>query len=369
MATRPSGIVTGGAGGAEAPRSTLVLGEVAARADDAVSGSPVARSFQVGGRTVRLEFAGDALVDKLTRALRHLPAGTAEPDLTIRAWDTASTGMPGPTLPPDDHPDGPTWRRVLVDDPPLHAVYKPGAGSLSVVDRSRRLAWYWCADAGDVPVWEQGTPFLHVFHHWLSSVGLQLVHAGAAGDGGGDGGVLFVGKSGSGKSTATLASVVGADRDGGLRYAGDDYVVVGADPDPVVHALYSSGKLDVAQLVRFPELGRWVENPDGPADEKRVFFLADHRPEWTSTGFPLRAVVLPRVAGRPGSSLEASSPAAALAALAPSTIFQMPGAAGAELKGIAAVLRRVPAWRLHSGTDLAAHEPLLRELLTKGRGA
>jgi hypothetical protein len=332
------------------------LADVAESADAALSQGRLERNYLVAGRPVRFVFAGPALVDPLTRAFGHLPAcDDREPELTLVAWDSASTGTPPPALPPDDDPDGPAWRRVLVDRPPLHAVYKPGPGTLSVVDRERNVAWYWCADAAAVPVWEQGTPFLHILHHWLSSRGLQLVHAGAAGDE--TGGVLFVGKSGSGKSTATLASVLG-----GLRYAGDDYVVVTDEPRPTVHALYSSGKLDAGQLARFPELAGWVVNPAGPPDEKRVFFLADHQPERVATSFPLMAVLLPRVTGRTETAIVPASSGAALAALAPSTLFQMPGAAGPELAAIAALLRQVPAHTLEAGTDLTAVAPLVRRL-------
>ncbi|MGQ0830923.1 MAG: serine kinase [Microthrixaceae bacterium] len=354
MAQRTLRVVTDPPGGR--PRPTRLLSDVAGAAEAVARGGVVERSFLIAGLPVRFEFAGPALADMLTRALRHLPECPDEtPALTVVAWDTASTGAPGPTLPLDEDPAGPQWRRVLVDDPPLHAVYKPGPGSLSVVDRARSLAWYWCADARDVPVWEQGTPFLHVFHHWLSSRGMQLAHAGAAGDL--DGGFLFVGKSGSGKSTSTLACV-----ESGMRYFGDDYVVVAADPSPTVHALYSSGKLDDGHIERFPDLAQWVVNADGPPTEKRVFFLADHAPERTAVSAPLTSVLLPSVTGREATRLVPTSSARALGALAPSTIFQMPGAAGAELSAMAALLRRLPAHVLEAGTDLSTIAPALRAL-------
>jgi hypothetical protein len=341
-------------------RARRLLDEIAEAADRALEVGAETRTHVVAGRPVRFVFAGSALVDVLTRALRHLPAcPDATPALTVVAWDTASTGAPPPALPRDDQPDGPTWRRVLLDDAPLHAVYKPGHGSLSVVDRDRALAWYWCADADTVPVWEQGTPFLHVFHHWLSSQDMQLVHAGAAGED--DGGFLFVGKSGSGKSTSTLACV-----EAGMRYAGDDYVAVSSSPAPTVHALYSSGKLDGGHVDRFPELAARVVNADGPADEKRVFFMAEHAPERSAISFPLAAVLLPRVTGRPDTRALPASAATALAALAPSTIFQMPGAAATELGAIAALLRQVPAHVLEAGTDLPALAATVRGLGTGG---
>jgi len=338
----------------ESPEARLDV--IAAMGAAACGARPVVRSRLVAGLPVRFEFATEQLADVLTRAFAHLPECEHEaPAFTVVAWDSAGTGAPPPPLPPDPDPGGPMWRRVLVDEPPLHAVSKPGPGELSVVERRKARAWYWCADAAAVPMWEQGTPFLHVLHHWLSSVGMQLVHAGAAGDE--DGGVVFVGKSGSGKSTSTLACV-----DAGMRYAGDDYVVVATRPTPTVHALYSSGKLDGDQVTRFPELASWVVNPEATADEKRVFFVADHAPERVAVSFPLRAVVLPRIAGRLGSGLRPATAAAALAALAPSTIFQMPGAAGVELADIADLVRAVPAHVLDAGSDLRGLAAVVRTL-------
>lgn len=347
----------------EGTRPERLLGEIAGAAAVALDRGVVECTIRIAGLPVRFLFGSPLLADRLTRAFHHLPSCPgAEPALTIAAWDTASAGAPPPPLPRDLDPSGPSWRRVLLDDPPLHAVFKPGPGSLSVVDRERSLAWYWCADAASVPVWEQGTPFLHVFHHWLSSRRMQLVHAGAAGDPGG--GFLFVGKSGSGKSTSTLACVAG-----GMQYAGDDYVVVTDDPEPTVHALYSSGKLDDGHITRFPELASWVVNPEGPPDEKRVFFMADHAPERATTSFPLTSVLLPQVTGLPSTRLVSTPSARALAALAPSTIFQMPGAAGQELAAIAALLRQVPAYLLEAGTDLSAIAPAVRGLAVAGAGS
>jgi hypothetical protein len=329
------------------PRAASPLRSVEEAFQVAANAGIVERTHRFAGRDVRFLFAGDALVQPLTRALAHLPMGDAgNASLTVMAWDSASTGAPAPPLPNDPDPGGPMWRRVLADAPPVYAVAKPGPGELSVIDVSRRVAWYWCRDAATVPVWEQGTPFLHIFHHWASSEGMQLVHAGAVATD--DGGVLFVGKSGSGKSTSTFACVTA-----GMGYAGDDYVVIARDPEPSVHALYSSGKLDDVGIERFPELGTWVVNPDGPDDEKRVFFVGDHAPDRIAASVPLRVVLLPMVTGKTETRISPGSAARALAGLAPSTIFQMPGSSGEHLAGIAAVLRDVRAGTLEAGTDLA----------------
>jgi hypothetical protein len=95
-----------------------------------------------------------------------------------------------------------------------------------------------------------------------------------------------------------------------------------------------------------------------------VIFLADNAPELVAASFPLRSVLLPKISGRLDTRLAPASAAAALAALAPSTIFQMPGAAAGELGGIAAILRAVPAHVLEAGTHLAGIANAVTSLLT-----
>src|SRR5579872_3275601 len=51
--------------------------------------------YELGSRTIRLRFAGPALVSALTRAIGHLrQEPSAKPDLTISVWDSETTGVP-----------------------------------------------------------------------------------------------------------------------------------------------------------------------------------------------------------------------------------------------------------------------------------
>jgi len=56
--------------------------------------SLVRLDFRIAGSVVRTELAGPALVPFFTRALAHLRIDdVAEPDVTIRLWDSHSTGV------------------------------------------------------------------------------------------------------------------------------------------------------------------------------------------------------------------------------------------------------------------------------------
>ena len=87
--------------------------------------------------------------------------------------------------------------------------------------------------------------------------------------------------------------------------------------------------------------------------ESAVFFLHSHGPGSTVDGFPIRAILLPRVTGRPETLLSPSSSGDALAALAPSTIFQLSRADHGAFQTMARCVRQVPCYRLDLGTDLS----------------
>ena len=55
--------------------------------------------FRIADAVVRLQFAGEALLSHVTRALAHNACAAATPDFTIRLWDATSTGVDFPPVP------------------------------------------------------------------------------------------------------------------------------------------------------------------------------------------------------------------------------------------------------------------------------
>ena len=131
--------------------------------------------------------------------------------------------------------------------------------------------------------------------------------------------MLVAGPSGSGKSTTTLACL-----EAGLGYLGDDYVLLDVD-EPSVHSLYSTAKLEPDNLHRFPELAPLVANPDRLDSQKAMLFLHEHRPEQLVLHAPVGAILLPRIAHTSRTTLAPAPASAAMSALAPTTLFQLPG--------------------------------------------
>jgi len=321
----------------------------------------IARDFLIGGGRIRVRFAGDALVSLLSRALAHLSCdASAEPDLTICVWDSASTGVALPDAPA-------TIRQFLarremsgVSGERFIAAFDFAERMrLSVLYRQQRAAIHWIPDAPSIPFYEQAAPFLQILHWWAREHRHQIVHAAAVGTAAG--GVLIGGKSGSGKSTTTLTCLKA-----GLRSPGDDYTLLCVAQPPLVRSLYSTGKLEGPHLLRsLPSLMPAVSNQDRMHRDKAVLFLHEHYPEALIGEFPVRAVVLPRISAGGRCRLIETSPAAAVAAIAPSTMIQLRWSGSEDLRRIAAVVRAVPNYILELGDDLDEIPVLIRGLLEK----
>ncbi|MDQ2674061.1 MAG: serine kinase [Chloroflexota bacterium] len=309
------------------------------------AGGVVAHDYIVGGHPVRLRFAGPALVPRLAPALSHLAAPEPlEPQLTISIWDGDSTGSGTPPGPWDEVED--TGDRThLCAGTRIRAVFYPEPPMMSFLDEPSGQACFWTRSAATVPFYETGSPFRPIFNWWMGSHGRQFAHAAAVGTEAG--GVLLVGRGGSGKSTTAMACL-GA----GLRYAGDDHCLVSTDPIPYAHSLYCSGKLNPDSLERLPALRPALSNGDRLDQEKGLILLAGLAWPRVVAGFPIRAILMPQVHPGPETELVSASPAAALLALAPSTMLPLPKSHSAGLGALATLVRRVPCYRLRLGACL-----------------
>jgi hypothetical protein len=327
--------------------------------------------YSVAGHAVRLRIAGKGFSVKLPGALAHLSRPPVEtPTLTIHAWDDVSTGTSLPRLvsrylffvqmhcfdylsPRNEMTDfhGQRIRAVMHLDPVIVSMFDP----------VRSVALYWTQDVAKIPIWDWGTPLRIILNEWAKLHGLFLAHSGAVGLS--EGGVIFAGKSGSGKSTSALACL----DHGALKYAGDDYSLVNVTEQPYVYSLYSSAKLKgMPDFDRFSHLLPLVVNRDHIERQKALVLLNDAFGEKVTSGFPLRAILVSRISGRPETTIEPSTPTAALRALAPSTLLQLPGDGRETMNQLSVLVRRVPTYTLNAGTDMRgiarSVEALLKQL-------
>ena len=310
--------------------------------------SRIERSYVIGGYTVRLRFAGSALVPRITPALEH-QAGTLDsgPSLTVYLWDSVSTQTQMPA-PPWSTGDYVTRGEIHgFDSPHFQTAYFPWFGALSMLNTTSDLAIYWIRDAAEIPHFETGAPVRAILHWWMRDHERMVAHAAAVGTP--DGGVLLVGKGGSGKSTTALSCL-----DSELLYVGDDYVLLGEKATPYVHSLYNTAKLNPDHTQHFPHLLPAISNRDRLDNQKALIFLKDHYPQKIASGFPVKAILIPRITGGPETWIEEASTAAGLAALIPSTLFQQPGAGRQDFERLTAYVKSLPSYYLNLGRDIPA---------------
>jgi hypothetical protein len=312
----------------------------------------------IAGRVIRLRFAGDTLLPAVMPALAHLetsPSPRGDPELAVALFDTESTNEPMPPPPwgPDDW--GVKGEIRGFNDDRIRTVFEPGIDILQLFDAKRASALLWTATARTIPWWEVSFPLRTILHWWAAPSSLQPVHSGAVARGGA--GALVVGASGAGKSTTTLACL-----EGGLGYLGDDYVMVDVD-QPSVHSLYSTAKLEPGNLRRFPDLAPLVANTDHLDTQKAMVFLHDHHPDRLVPSAPLQAILLPRIAHTRRTTITAAPASAAMAGLAPTTVFQLPGFRREIAAKCGRLARSVPSYWLDVGEDLPGVAGAVGDLL------
>lgn len=326
---------------------------------EAASGGAVERFYCIAGLKIRLRFAGEALIPYITPALAHLETEPfSEPSLTVCLWDSASTNtvMPPPPWQRNDyHPKRGEIKGFNTDR--IHTSFQWGAFALSLLDNDRNLGIYWVKSTEHIPYWESGAPLRAILNVWMNKRGIQLVHGGAVGLP--SGGVLLVGKGGSGKSTTALTCL-----NSELFYASDDYSLIACQPTPTVFSIYNTGKKNADDVDRLPFLAKAISNSDRLSEEKALYFINDHFPEKILTSFPIRAVLVPRITGKTDTSLTATSAAAALASLVPSTMIQLPGSGKEACQIMMQVLQQVPCYYLELGTDLEQIPQVIFNLIT-----
>jgi hypothetical protein len=326
------------------------------------------RTYNICGKIITLRFAGSGLLPFITPALEHLSTQSDETSsLTVCIWDDVSTDtkMPPPpwlgltALGSGGNFKGIYTRRGDVrgfSDSRIYTSYNWDANALSILDKQRGLALYWTYNAHRLPSYESSAPLRTIFHWWMTQFGFQFVHSGAVGYL--HGGVLLAGKGGSGKSTTALTCLASD-----LLYVSDDYCLISTDPEAYVYCIYSSAKLNADNIQRVPHVLSTISNLDRIDFEKAVFFLYPFAAQKIVKGFPVRAILLPGIAGIHETRLRPASPLEALSAIALSTMSQLARAGQASLQIMHRLVYQVPCYHLELGTELTRIPQVIAGLL------
>ncbi len=313
----------------------------------------------IAGTTIRLRFAGSALVPHVTPALEHLRIAPVDaPDLTLCLWDSDSTGIPGPPpiCPRASFTDrGDIWG--FYSDR-IKTAFHWSDFSVNILDHESSLGVYWVQDAATQPYWARSSPLRTLLHWRFERQGCQLVHGAAVGTA--DGAVLITGKGGVGKSTTALSCL-----DTGLDYLGDDYVVIRGGDKPSVCSLYCTAKLNADNVIRFPGFREFVSNPDELDDEKAVIHLHPRFADRLKQEVPLKAILTPRFRDGDETTFSPESPLVLRQATCFATMCQLPGVGRLTYEFFDHLCATVPGYVLHVGRDLEGIPPVISGLLNQ----
>jgi hypothetical protein len=305
----------------------------------------IVRDFRVGGTSVRLRFAGDALTSMIVPGLAHPVAGIeTEPHCEVCLWDSESSDV---QVPPSPRPwmdftgRGNIWG---FDSSRYLSAYLWGENTINVMDREKRLAVFWVRSANQLPPWVLAAPLRSIFHWWMEMNGRQLVHAAAVGYGGR--GVLLPGRGGSGKSSTSLTCLIE-----GLDFISDDYLALALDPEPRAYRLYSTAKLAPESLRLYPELAARCRAVHQAGFDKVVLFLEDGFREQLRESMPLQLVLKPQISGQRDTMLGPAEPLEIERALASETLVHLPHAGSQTVEVLDRVAHELPCASVRLGTD------------------
>jgi hypothetical protein len=314
---------------------------------------PVLEHLRIAGKPVLVRFGSRELAKLLRRSIRHLREEfSSPPDLVIDCWSTAEVCLAGESI---------ASGIFHLEREGIQLTWDAPDGPLTIYDPLRNHAWMRFGKLDSVSNYEVARPFRKILHWWAVDRSLQMIHAGAIGDS--KGGVLLAGRSGSGKSTTALACLAG-----GLKYAADDYCLVEPGERSHLHSLYLSGVANARTADLVPTLRHvLLSAPTMPGQDsaKHLIFSDEIAPSSVTLGFPLRAILVPRITGGDTSRLEPLSAAECLRALAPSTLFQLPGQRAEGLARLASLVRSIPAWTLCLGNDPRGAVDVITNLLAQ----
>ena len=303
------------------------------------------RTIVVAGFAVRLRFAGEPLTRALYPSFSHLEGPAGEPAGTIEVFESAESGIERPALPWGEIPGAEGEPIVRLEEGAFQGVADSRSTVVAMADLPRRIAVMHLPDIAAVPGADLGARLRPPLLLLLGALGPLPLHAAAVGTG--EAGALIAGMSGAGKSTLAIACALE-----GMGLCGDDYVVLAESGErPVAHALNSTVRLSRASagLLGVPvSPGAFGPDQLPPADPKAQFEIERIAPGALRPSLELRAVLVPRHDSEAAEPREMGG-AAALRALAPSTVLQSPGRRPQAMSTLGALVRRLPCFELPVG--------------------
>lgn len=301
--------------------------------------------LSIGRQRIAIYAVGDSLWNWLTPVLGHaLCTHGGGETMRLAVIDHASHPEMIDAALLAGLPHTPNFANISLPEG-LVAGWRSRPEAWELYDPQSRTGLFISAGMSKFEGWERAMPFARFLHELMVPTPEVLLHAAAITDG--TTGLLLAGASGSGKSTTTLFSIKH-----GFASAGDDLVVVDTDEQAQIRvsAVYDSLKLVPETLTDPADRDRvWLSLDD--ENPKRLALLSGFSPGSLRRGFPLHAIVLPRVAHAARTTFRRARSSEGFLAIAPSTQIIFLRGAPQLVDKVARVARRLPAFWLDLGTE------------------
>jgi hypothetical protein len=315
--------------------------------------------YLFAGRTVHVRVLGRELAETIDRPFSHLRIDqpVSQPQLTIELWD-AHSGRSGSGEEPLNGDGG--WYENTVMSNQERFIGQQLPHTFSCLDRKSARIVGSIAWRNRLFVYERAKPLARLLLQWHNDVGVQVIHAALIARA--NSGLLLAGKSGSGKSTSSLACMIA-----GFDFLSEDFVGLQlcGDGASFGHSLYNSVFLKSDHLARFTNLNPYAVRGRLPHEEKSAIILSQVFPDRLVRVAQIRALLLPRVIPIRHTQLRPASKGEALLALGPSSLLQIPNR-GLGVRGfdtMAQLVERTPCFHLAVGSNVASIPRVVDELL------
>lgn len=322
----------------------------------------IQRSVHFGNsiHPINAHFGSEPLYQQLVRAWQHLPQYLSfeKEALDLYFLDEATTDYELPPLPFNLKEVGLQGIFPAYFNESEKAVWQFGSRVLYIYDRDRKYCLFWTKDVRELPNWELSFPLRYPVMWGSEPTDAIMLHAAAVGNQ--NGAALLVGKSGSGKSTTSLSALAS-----GMKFLGEDYVLVNAGENIEVYSLFCSAK---ARSSTFEQLGinsGQTVPLNIEENSRRLTYLDENYANQLVDKLPVRTLLLPSVDHSEQPHFSPMTTGELLTALAPSCMFQIPCNRPAALKKITQMVKRLPCYRFHLSTDFHKNADCLDQFLLK----
>lgn len=312
--------------------------------------------FQIDGFTIRLVFAGNSLYPAITTVFAHLRINPVpDVDLTVCCWDSLSTSTPPPWLPKLKNAIGKENDITYFDDEAIYFSFNHTSGVLNLFRAREKIGLFWIKSHTKLPQYEKASALKNLLNWFFYRRHFYMVHSAAVGIN--DRGILIGGKGRTGKSTTAMACFRY-----GMKYAGDDYIMLAKNRGYRAYSVYNSIKLEENNIFRLFKLPSDMVTVDS-FYKKNVMYLNDMNRAGISTGFKICALLLPNIQTDTKPGLKRISPAQAFREMAPSSIFQQMGPKERVFEFLAEMTRMLPCYQLTLSADIDRIAKIIEKLI------